>query len=192
MGMQEAANVGNQIMLSVAGIEKPELAKMCQQAVKSEGSGAVCQIANELFPKGFSCAGTQTAVLKLKELVEKAGALQAKQLKTSGAFHTALMTPARDRLSIALQDMLPKMNPPRSQVYMNATAQPVAPGTPPAEIVELLTKQLTSPVLWEPSVRNMIKSGITEFYEVGPMKQIKAMMKRIDAKVWQTTTNIEV
>eukprot|EP00493_Phyllostaurus_siculus_P016330 UN16577 len=87
--------------------------------------------------------------------------------------------------------MLPNMNPPRSQV-LNATAQPVAPGTDPAEIEELLKKQLTSPVLWEPSVRNMIKSGITEFYEVGPMKQIKAMMKRIDGKVWQTTTNIEV
>jgi len=190
--MQEAANVGNQVMLSVAGIDKPDLVKMCKEAVKSEGKGAVCQIANELFPKGFSCAGTHKAVMKLKDLVEKAGALQARLLKISGAFHTELMAPARERLGKVLDDMLPQMSPPKQLVYMNATAQPVVPGTNPAEIVELLKRQLTSPVLWEPSVRAMIKNGITEFYEVGPMKQIKAMMKRIDAKVWQSTVNVEV
>merc|ERR1712194_481407 len=146
---------------------------------------------NELFPKGFSCAGSKKAVLELKSLVEKAGALQAKMLKISGAFHTDLMMPARERLGKALDEMLPSMSPPKRMVFMNCTAQPVMPGTNPAEIVELLKKQLTSPVLWEPSVRAMIKNGVTEFYEVGPMKQIKAMMKRIDAKVWQSTTNVE-
>merc|ERR1719343_492581 len=100
------------------------------------------------------------------------------------------MAPARERLGRALDEMLPNMRPPQQIVYMNATAQPVMPGTDPAEIVRLLKAQLTSTVLWEPSVRNMIKSGITEFYEVGPMKQIKAMMKRIDQKAWQSTTNI--
>jgi len=189
--MQEAANVGSQVMLSVAGIDKPDLVKMCKEAAKSEKKG-VCQIANELFPKGFSCAGTQKAVMKLKDLVEKAGALQAKMLKTSGAFHTELMAPAREKLSKALDEMLPNMSPPKAFVYMNATAQPIAPGSNPAEIVELLKRQLTSPVLWEPSIKAMIKSGVTEFYEVGPMKQLKAMMKRIDAKVWQSTINVEV
>merc|ERR1711879_650172 len=85
-----------------------------------------------------------------------------------------------------------KMKPPTHTVYMNATAAAVKPGTPPKEICELLKKQLTSTVLWEPSVRNMIKAGVTEFYEVGPMKQIKAMMKRIDSKVWGSTSNVEV
>jgi [acyl-carrier-protein] S-malonyltransferase len=190
--MQEAAQMGRQAMVSVAGIDKVKLDSLCKEAEQAEGAGAVCKIANELFPKGFSCAGTEVAITKLRDLAEKSGALQAKVLKTSGGFHTVLMAPAKDKLGKELDAMLPRMSPPRQTVYMNATAQPIAPGTPPAQIVELLKQQLTSPVLWEPSVRAMIKAGVTEFYEVGPMKQIKAMMKRIDSKIWGSTFNVDV
>mmetsp|Transcript_100521 Transcript_100521/g.183744 ORF Transcript_100521/g.183744 Transcript_100521/m.183744 type:complete len:475 (-) Transcript_100521:99-1523(-) len=189
--MQEAAAVGKQAMLSVAGIEKPKLTQLCADAAKKEPKG-VCQIANELFPKGFSCAGTEKAVMALKELAEQNGALQAKVLKTSGGFHTDLMAPAAEKLGAKLDAMLPSMSPPTCTIFMNANAKPIAPGTDPKAIVALLKKQLTSPVLWEPSVRGMIKEGVTEFYEVGPMKQIKAMMKRIDPKVWGNTTNVDV
>merc|ERR1712187_177913 len=179
-------------MLSVAGLEKAKLVELCKEAAKVEGKGAICQIANELFPKGFSVAGAEGAIHKLKELADKAGALQAKVLKTSGGFHTPLMKPAQDQLGAELDKLLPNMKPPRCTVYMNATASPVKPGSNPKEIVELLKKQLTSPVLWEPSVRAMIKDGVSEFYEVGPMKQIKAMMKRIDSKIWGSTLNVDV
>mmetsp|Transcript_119889 Transcript_119889/g.350471 ORF Transcript_119889/g.350471 Transcript_119889/m.350471 type:complete len:494 (+) Transcript_119889:118-1599(+) len=190
--MQAAASASKQAMLSVAGLDKPKLAELCVQAAKKQGGGAVCQIANELFPKGFSVAGSEEAILTVKELADKAGALQAKVLKTSGGFHTPLMKPAQDTLSKALDDMLPSMKPPKISVYMNTSAAPVRPGTNPKEIIELMKKQLTSAVLWEPSVRAMIKDGVTDFYEVGPMKQIKAMMKRIDSKVWGSTVNVEV
>merc|ERR1712066_820365 len=125
----------------------------------AEGKGAVCKIANELFPKGFSCAGTEAAILKLKDLTEKAGALQAKVLKTSGGFHTELMAPAMEKLGKELDAMLPKMKPPKSAVYLNATAMPVMAGTPPKEIVDKLKMQLTSPVLWEPSVKAIAGIG---------------------------------
>jgi [acyl-carrier-protein] S-malonyltransferase len=190
--MQEAATSSKQAMLSVAGLDKPKLVDLCNQAVRKEGGGAVCQIANELFPKGFSVAGTEAAILALKDLADKAGALQAKVLKTSGGFHTPLMKPAQEKLGKVLDEMLPNMKPPRCSVYMNATGAAVKSGCPPKDIVELLKKQLTSTVLWEPSVRAMIKEGVSEFYEVGPMKQLKAMMKRIDSKVWNNTTNVEV
>merc|ERR1712056_70859 len=142
--MQEAAAVGKQAMLSVAGIEKPKLESLCAEAQQAEGKGAVCKIANELFPKGFSCAGTEASILKLKDLAEKAGALQAKALKTSGGFHTELMASAKEKLGEELDDMLPRMNSPKNTVYLNATAMPVMPGTPPKEIVEKLKMQLTS------------------------------------------------
>jgi len=190
--MQEAAAVGKQAMLSVAGVEKSKLEALCKDAAKKEGSGAICQIANELFPKGFSCAGTEKAIVALKDLAEKAGALQAKILKTSGGFHTSLMAPAKEKLGKALDEALPKMSPPRHTVFMNATATAMKPGANPRDIVALLKDQLTKPVLWQPSVQAMIKAGVTEYYEVGPMKQLKAMMKRIDSKVWSTTTNVEV
>ncbi|CAK8988223.1 Malonyl-CoA-acyl carrier protein transacylase [Durusdinium trenchii] len=99
--MQDAASVGKQAMLSVAGFEKSKLVGLCEDARKSEGPEAVCQIANELFPKGFSCAGTDKAIQKLKELADEGGALQAKVLKTSGGFHTSLMAPAKAKLGQA-------------------------------------------------------------------------------------------
>jgi len=154
--MQEAAAVTKQAMVSIAGLEKPKLMELCEAAAKKEGGKATCQIANELFPKGFSCAGTEKSILTLKELADKAGALQSKVLKTSGGFHTPLMKPAQDKLGKALDAMLPNMKPPRTTVYMNTTGGPIKPGTSPKEIIELMKKQLTSPVLWEPSVRGMI------------------------------------
>ncbi|CAJ1451204.1 unnamed protein product [Effrenium voratum] len=107
------------------------------------------------------------------------------------------MAPAKAKLGeagaqAALDEMLPRMQPLKHSVYMNATGEPLKPGTDPKVVVDLLKKQLTSPVLWEPSMQKMIKDGITDFYECGPNKQIKAMMKRINQKVWGTTTNVEV
>lgn len=113
-------------------------------------------------------------------------------MKTGGAFHTSLMQPAQEKLEKALKEALPKMSPPSCDVYMNVTGQPLSAGTDPKVILELLQKQLTSPVLWEPSMQKMIKDGISEFYECGPQKQLKAMMKRIDNKMWNKTTSMEV
>jgi len=190
--MQEAAQASKQLMLSVAGLEQDKLQELCAQAAKKEGKGGVCQIANSLFPKGFACAGSEKAIKHLEEAAVPAGALQAKILKTSGAFHTSLMQPAADKLGKKLDEIRPRMNPNRVTVYANATGEPLAPGTSPDVIVGLLKKQLTSAVLWEKSVKAMIGDGIKEFYEVGPMKQLKAMMKRIDGNMWKTTTNIDV
>merc|ERR1719159_637166 len=189
--MSEAAGLSEQAMLSVAGLEQPKLTALCEQAQKSGGKDAVCQIANILFPKGFSCAGTKKAVEQLKDLAEKNGALQARMLKTSGGFHTSLMTPAQKKLETALTEMLPSFKPLEKAVYCNVNAKLMPRGTDPSEIVPLLRDQLSSPVLWEPSVRLMIADGMNEFYEVGPMKQLKAMMKRIDASMWNNTKNIE-
>ncbi|CAE6952936.1 MCAT [Symbiodinium sp. CCMP2592] len=191
--MQEAATSGTkkQLMLSVAGLERAKLDPLCREAASKE-DGGVCSVANCLFPQGFSIGGTEKAINMLKELAEKNGALQAKVLKTAGAFHTSLMQPAQDKLSAALEETLPNMKPPMHTVWMNASAQPIRPGTDPKEIVALLKRQLTNPVLWDDSMKAILKEGVNEFYEVGPMKQIKAMMKRIDATAWKATTNVEV
>jgi len=191
--MQEAASAGEQGMLSVAGLDKAKLEPLCKKCKEQEGPNGVCQIANELFPNGFSVGGTKKAIEALKLEAEKAGALQAKVLKTSGAFHTPLMQPAQDKLSAALEEALPRMSSPKHTIWMNASAEPMHPGCKPEEIVALLKKQLTNPVLWEQSMKKVIKEGgITEFYEVGPMKQVKAMMKRIDLGAWKKTTSVEV
>lgn len=189
--MQEAASASQQMMLSVAGLSQEILEKLCKEC-KSKPTD-VCQVANFLFPNGFSCAGSKDAMERLlTKASATAGCLQAKPLKTSGAFHTSLMAPARDKLLVALRDAEASMRPPECEVYMNVTGKKIAIGTPPSEIVPMLGEQLCGCVQWDPCVRAMIADGVQEFYECGPMKQLKAMMKRISPDKWKTTTNIHV
>jgi len=200
--MQAAATSSAQAMLSVAGLEQSVLEDLCKKAIEATSEGGffgvggnqkVCQIANFLFPKGFSVAGDLDTIQKLEEMAKGTqGCLQAKLLKTSGGFHTSLMQPAREKLEKALAEGRAKMQPPRCTIYMNATGEALPAGTNPDKIVTLLAEQLTTCVLWEPAVRNMIKDGVQDFYECGPMKQLKAMMKRIDQTSWERTTTCDV
>lgn len=190
--MHEAATIGKQRMLSVVGLTRERLEELCAAARAEEGGAAVCQVANSLFPKGYAVGGTQEAIEALEKLATEGGAIQAKILKTAGAFHTPLMAPAAEKLAIALDDALPKMRPPKCTIWMNASAQAMPAGSDPHAIVQLLKKQLTSPVLWEDLVVGMIESGVQEFYEVGPRKQLKAMMKRISPEDWKTMQNVSV
>lgn len=176
-----------QAMLSVAGLPEDTVTALCKELAVE---GQVCQIANYLFPKGYSVAGDEAAVKALETKVTAAGALQAKLLKTSGGFHTPIMAPARSKLQAALEEARASMQPPRCRVYMNVTAKPIDSKTSVGDIVDLLVDQLTNAVLWERSVKNVIADGCTEFYECGPSKQLKAMMKRIDQNMVQRMQNI--
>mmetsp|Transcript_86846 Transcript_86846/g.202143 ORF Transcript_86846/g.202143 Transcript_86846/m.202143 type:complete len:562 (+) Transcript_86846:77-1762(+) len=193
--MQVATEAVPQCMCSVAGLDRPTLDKLCKEAKAAVGEGSgevVCQVANVLFPAGFTCAGNKAAVDKLCELATKARALQARVIKAGGAFHTPLMKPAQEELSKAIDKFLPKMKPPRCAVYFNLTGKKVAAGTPPAEFVDLMKKQLTSEVLWEPTIKQMIMDQVKDFYELGPLKQLKSMIKRIDQDAFKRTENISV
>merc|ERR1719375_2786003 len=102
------------------------------------------------------------------------------------------MKPAAEKLRRALDEFLPQMRPPVCDVYFNATGSVLRRGTAPEKVVMHICEQITSPVLWEKSIRGMIADGIGEFYEVGPLKQITAMMKRIDVNAWNKTVSVEI
>jgi len=189
--MQSATEKMPQCMVSIAGLDRATLERLCEEAKAAE-AGAVCQIANVLFPAGFTCAGSKAAMDKLAGLATSAGALQTRVVKAGGAFHTPLMGPAQEDLNKAIDKMLPRMKPPRCAIYFNATAQKVSAGTLPPDFVGLLKRQMTSEALWEPSVKQMIMDQVKEFYECGPLKQLKSMIKRIDPEAFKRTENISV
>eukprot|EP00440_Ansanella_granifera_P002464 gb/GFBE01002681.1/.p1 GENE.gb/GFBE01002681.1/~~gb/GFBE01002681.1/.p1 ORF type:complete len:554 (+),score=120.03 gb/GFBE01002681.1/:1-1662(+) len=191
--MQAATNLVPQAMCSVAGLDRAKVDKLCAEAKASDPSpDAECQVANFLFPAGFTCAGTKTAVDKLCQLATAAKALQARTIKAGGAFHTSLMRPAQDQLCRAIDEAADKMVPPRCSIYFNLTGKRVKEGSDPATFVELMKMQLTNEVLWEPSVKAMIMDGVKDFYEIGPLKQLKSMLKRIDADAFKRTENVSV
>jgi len=190
--MLEAMRATAGVTCSVAGLTEKKVMDICRTASEAAGDGEFCVITNVLFDKGYTIGGTVAAVEHSEKLCKKAKAMQARLLKASGGFHTSLMEPAKAKYLEALEEILPSMNAPRCKVFMNITGQPITSRTEPSKIVELMSDQLTNPVKWKDCMQNMVKDGVTEFYECGPMKQLKAIMKRIDVDAFSNTQNIEV
>jgi len=191
--MQEATDLTPQCMASVAGLERSVVDKTCAEAIsKNLEKDPVCQVANVLFPAGFAVSGTKKTMALFCELAKKARALQAKEIATGGAFHCPLMAPASAKLEAAIDSVRDQMQPPRCSIYFNVNAKKVPPGTDPELFYDLMKKQLTSEVLWENTMKQMIMDGVKDFYECGPMKQLQSMMKRIDQDAFKRTQLISV
>jgi len=106
----------------------------------------------------------------------EAGAKRALVLAVSGAFHSPLMEPAREELAAAIADTAFKV--PFCPIYQNVTS---LPSKDPETIKENLLKQLTSPVKWTQSVRNMLADGADTFIEFGPGTVLQGLVKKISA-----------
>jgi len=95
----------------------------------------------------------------------------------SGPFHSSLLAGAGQRLGEWLASI--PIAPPKFPVYSNVTAAPV---TTPEEIRACLARQVSAPVRWEESVRNMVAEGATRFVEVGPGRVLSGLIKRIERR----------
>ncbi len=135
-----------------------------------------------VIPANYNCGG-QVVISGEKAAVEQAcvkakaeGAKRALPLAVSGAFHSPLMEPARVELGKAIEET--KIVAPVCPVYQNVSALPV---TDPDTIKKNLLAQLTSPVKWTQSVRNMLADGADYFMEIGPGTVLQGLVKRISA-----------
>lgn len=179
--MQDAADATPGGMVSILGLERSEVDRLCREARGSE----VLQIANLLCPGNIVISGTTSACERAAELAPAFGAMKAIPLAVAGAFHTAIMKPADARLAEALTKI--PLHPPRIPVVSNVDART---HDDPEEIRRLLIRQVVEPVLWEDSMRYLISQGFDGFYEVGPGKVLRGLMRRIDRGV--SCQNVEV
>eukprot|EP00434_Breviolum_minutum_P029768 symbB.v1.2.026318.t1/scaffold2620.1/size74715/2 len=176
-----------QKMISVVGLTDDEVEALCEEVLEKI-PGGVCQVANRLFPCGVAVSGTLTAVQSAKALAKERGASKVADLKgCTAAFHTELMKPAEADFRQCLMDMLRNdtLHSPEITVYSSQTGERWLPGTPATSIVEGLVQGLSSPNQWEDTCRAIIDDGVEFFWEIGPMKQLKAMMKHIDYNQWK-------
>ena len=171
--MQDASDATPSGMISIIGMELAEVEALCDEC---RGSG-VLQVANILCPGNIAISGTNDACERVAEL-SASGKIRAIPLAVAGAFHTPLMKPADEILAKTLAET--KMSKPRIPVYSNVDAQA---HDDPAEIRDILVRQILSPVLWEQSVRNLIDAGFDGFCEVGPGRVLRGLIKRIDRKI---------
>jgi len=170
--MQRAGELEPGTMAAVIGMTPEATTDVCREA----SAAGVVQPANFNSPGQIVISGSVDGVHKAMELAKQRGAKMVKELVVSGAFHSPLMKSAKEGLRTALETTA--IQDARIPVYTNVTAEPV---TRAAEIRELLYQQLSSPVRWEESVRNMVRDGASRFVEIGPGKVLQGLVKRIEA-----------
>jgi [acyl-carrier-protein] S-malonyltransferase len=172
--MQEASDATPSGMVSILGLEPVQVESLCQRA----RGGEILQIANFLCPGNIVVSGVNEACERIAEMAESAGAMKAVPLAVAGAFHTPIMRPADQRLAEALADV--RIQKPKIPVISNVDAMP---HDDPGEIRQLLIKQVLEPVRWEASMRYLLAQGFDQFYEVGPGRVLRGLLRRIDRTV---------
>jgi [acyl-carrier-protein] S-malonyltransferase len=171
--MQQASDATPSGMVSILGLERPQVEALCETA----RDGETLQIANMLCPGNIVISGTNAACERAADMAPAAGAMKAVPLAVAGAFHTSLMNSALARMKEALAEV--RIDPPTIPVIFNVDAQA---HKRPDEIRRLLLEQVVSPVRWEDSIRNLLSQGFDQFYEVGPGRVLRGLLKRIDRK----------
>jgi malonyl CoA-acyl carrier protein transacylase len=95
-------------------------------------------------------------------------------LNTSGAFHSRLMIPAAQKFEAFLKKR--KFSKPKIPVIANLTAKPY----PDNAVVEYLSKQIHSSVLWSDSIHYLMsRADDMEFVEVGHGDVLAKMILKI-------------
>ena len=171
--MQKACELQESTMAAVLGMEDDRVEEICRQITDE-----VVVAANFNCPGQVVISGTKAGVAQACEALKAGGAKRALQLPVGGAFHSPLMQPAAEELKEAI--LATSFAKPSCPIYQNVNA---LPQTDPEEIRQNLLKQLTAPVRWTQSVRNMIADGATEFYEFGPGDVLKNLIKKISSIV---------
>ena len=177
LAMQKACEIKPSTMAAVLGLADEIVEQVCATI------DGVVVAANYNCPGQLVISGETTAVEKACEAMKEAGAKRALLLPVGGAFHSPMMEPAREELAAAIEATT--FSTPICPVYQNVTATAVSD---PNEIKKNLITQLTAPVKWTQSVRQMVQDGATLFTEVGPGKVLTGLVNKINKEV--ATANI--
>ena len=170
LAMQQAVPVGQGAMAAVLGLDFDTVTEIAAKAAEDQ----VCQVANANDPTQNVVSGDKEAVERATVLAKEAGAKRALLLPVSAPFHCALMAPAADRMAEVLETV--EVRAPIVPIVLNVAAEAVSD---PAEIKQLLIRQVTGQVRWKTSVEWMVGHGVTEFWEIGAGKALSGMIRRI-------------
>jgi malonyl CoA-acyl carrier protein transacylase len=171
--MQRACEINPSTMAAVLGLDDSKVEEICA-SIKDE----VVVAANYNCPGQIVISGSNKGIENACVLMKEAGAKRALVLPVGGAFHSSLMEPAKEELSIAIEAT--HFNLPLCPVYQNVVAKAV---TDPEEIKKNLIQQLTGPVRWTQTIQAMIADGATHFTEVGPGKVLQGLVQKINKEM---------
>ena len=180
MAMQKACEIQPSTMAAILGLADEVVEQIC-----GEIDGVVVP-ANYNCPGQLVISGSVSAVEEACAKLTEAGAKRALILQVGGAFHSPLMEPAREELAAAIEQTV--FNTPICPVYQNVTASAISN---PDEIKKNLVLQLTAPVRWTQTMKQMLADGATEVIEVGPGKVLQGLFKKVDREIQTISASIE-
>ena len=172
--MAEAGKKEKGSMAAIVGLDDNSVRKVCSSY---DGTGTVVA-ANYNSPGQVVISGSPDAIQWAMSASKKAGARMAVELNVSGAFHSPLMSSARENLAEMINSL--EISDSTFPVYTNVDAKPV---TRNKDIKDSLIRQLESPVQWTKTILAMKKNGIKSFFEVGPGRVLQGLNKRIDRSI---------
>ena len=177
--MQEAVPEGKGLMAAILGLQRSRMDEICLSLQSGYASPA-----NYNCPGQIVIAGEKEAVEEAIQLAKEAGAKRAIPLAVSVPSHCTLMADASKRLGQLLEEIefrnpvIPLVNN-ADAVFLNNVES----------IKGSLVRQLSSPLLWEDSIRVIADSGVDIFVEIGPGKVLSGLIKRIEDRA--KTFNVE-
>ena len=174
--MKNSGEVQQGTMAALNGMSEEQINEICRLA----SSKGIVQAANFNCPGQIVISGDVVAVEEAMAIAkaEPFKCRIAKKLEVSGAFHSELMRTSDSELRDALDNAVIKDSD--IPIYTNVSGKPICKAN---EIRSALKEQLTSPVRWEVSIRNMISDGVTKFYEIGSGKVLTGLVKKINPEV---------
>ena len=175
--MQTAGEIQNGTMAAIIGLSDDEIQSICGSC----SNGNVVVPANYNSPGQVVISGEVSAVHLAMNKATEAGARNAIRLNVSGAFHSPLMTPAREALAEILNSI--EIRDTIIPVYLNVSAKPV---TKRSDIRNGLISQLEKSVLWHKTITTMNKNKINKYFEIGPGRVLQGLNRRIN-RTFQTT-----
>ena len=170
--MQKACELQPSTMAAVLGLEDEVVEQVCQD------TPGIVVAANYNCPGQLVISGEVDAINAACEALKEAGARRALVLPVGGAFHSPLMEPAREELAAAIEAT--NFSQPICPIYQNVSTTAV---TDPETIQANLVAQLTAPVKWTQSIRQMMADGATSFTEVGPGNVLQGLVKKVDRQM---------
>ena len=178
LAMQAACDQSPGTMAAILGLEDQVVESVC------EVTPGVVIAANYNCPGQLVISGSEVAINKACVALKEAGAKRALVLPVGGAFHSSLMGPAKKRLATAIENI--PFKAPSCAVYQNVCASGVIDSE---ELKNNLIAQLTAPVYWTQTIKQMISDGATHFTEIGPGKVLQGLIKKIDRTIETESRN---
>ena len=169
--MQEAVPAGGGAMAAILGLDDAQVIEACREAAQ----GGVVEAVNFNAPGQVVIAGSREPVERAIEGAKSLGAKRAIALPVSVPAHSSLMQAAAQRLGERLASVA--FRAPRIRFV---SAVDAAPHEDPADLRQLLVRQLSSPVRWSETVRALAATGIGSVIECGPGKVLTALNRRIE------------